>query len=378
MLSIQSKPPDVIFSGNPAWFSVEQSPDGPRQIRATLKDGATEVGSFYSFASSQNIAHFELSELIESVVNSRFSLTPEEEIIERQIFTKILSHTIKTFSVTFSDNSHETSCSFTVIKGKITPDLYSLIGYGYEYESISQYLLNNPVLSIKPKDIYVHHPDQPERIYLYLKEEMSISVEVTAHLPGGVISESIATFSATANSIYYINTSYESIIPELSIKHVSHCSFYRIRLYSGAYPITPWYDHYVNFSTKSKGCFVFQNSLGGYDTLPTTGNLSLRSTRAHDASQVAQNPFLKQNTSVISNIKTSSLYTQNTGMLPSSYAHFIQQLLYSPKAYWLPFGESPMEITIDQANINISKTPGELVSAQIPFFFNPKLKAEQQ
>lgn len=378
MLSIHSKPPDIIFSGNPAWFSIEQSEEGPRQIRAILKDGATEVGSLYSYASSQNIAHFELSELIDSVVKSLVSHSTPGEISPGSIVHKITNHTIKTLSVTFTDNTSEVSCSFTALKGVITPDLFSLIGYGYEKQSTSQYLSDNPVLSVRPSDIYVHDKNQPERLYLYFKEAVSLSLMVSVFTNRETYHQTLASINAPANSLYSIDASYNSIVSPILVQPDEICSDYNLQLYNGFVPFTRRYNYHVDLSGRSKGCFFFRNSLGGYDTLSPTGILSVRSSRAHDATPVAETPFFKKHKTHISDIKPTVLYTQDTGMLPASYAHSIQQLLYSPQVYWVPKGGGLREITINESNLTLSDSPGELVSAKIPYFFNPQIKAEQQ
>lgn len=376
MLSLFNKPPDIFLSKSPAWFSVLQTPGGSKQIKASLFDGQSEVGSLYGFASTNNIARFELSELIDSVVSAEFVIQEIGTGIVQQIVNSIK----KDLSVTFSDNDgSEIASAFSVIKGNLTPDIPAFAGYGYNYNTISEYLADNPVLSIKPFDVFVHHPNQPERLYLYVKEAKTIDVAASLYMHrAGTIHENAATFNAPDNSLFVIDTSYSAIAgPHISGSETG-CSYYRIRIYTDThFPISEWYNYHVDFNTQADGCFVFQNSLGGFDTLCPTGGLAIRSQRAQDVSQVVQTPMLKQNANKISNLKTSTLLSRHTGRLPNSYVPFLQQLLFSPKAYWLAYGSQPQEITIADSNINIAEKPGELISAQIPYFFNPRLKAEQ-
>ncbi len=376
MLSIVNKPPGIILSKSPAWFSVQQSPDGPRQIRAKLMDGASEVGSLYSYATINDIAHFELSELIDSAVSAEFSISP----FSPGIVHPLVGNIIKNLSVVFSDNTNsETSTSFTALKGTVSPDLFAFAQYAFKYETLEQYVSENPILSLKPPDLYVYHANQPERLYLYAHDAINVSVHASLYLhKGGEIHEEVASFSAVKNFLYEIDTSFSSIVQPFISGANNSCSLYRIRLYSGHLPVSKWYNYHCDLNAATDGCFVFQNSLGGFDTLCPTGELSIRSQRAHDASQVVATPFKKQYNQTISNLKTNILLSRNTGNLPASYVPFLQQLLFSPKVYWVQHGEDPAEITISDSNINIADKQGDLVSARIPYFFNPQLKAEQQ
>lgn len=339
-------------------------------------DGPNEVGSLYSYASINDTAYFELSELIDHAVSAKFVISE----MSPGIVIPLSGNIIKNLSVIFSDNNNqEVETSFTALKGRLTPDLFPFAGYGYTYETMDQYLSANPILSIKPSELYIYHPNQQERLYVFCKEAMNVSVTASIYLhKGGTIHQDMGAFSASNNSLYELDTSYQKVVQPHIASPDNGCSYYRIRLYSGFTPISKWYNYHVDFNTRVDGCFVFQNSLGGFDTLCPTGGLSIRSRRAQDVSQVVPTPFAKQQDQRISSLDSSIRFSRYTGNLPIDYLQFLQQLLFSPKVYWVEPGGQPLEITIADSNINIAKNTGELISAQIPYFFNPPLKAEKQ
>jgi len=374
MLELVKRPPITVLSKSPAWFAVKLTDDSSKRIKATVQDGhgGPEVGSVYSFASVNDTAYFELSEFFDHAVTSEFKIHP----IGQGIAQEINSHTKKEFNILFDNGTHALAQMITVIKGEITPDLFSIAGYGTSFNTVEEYMASKYLLSLRPTSIFVRHPMQPERLYFYAVISTTVDISLSAYTPKGAVHVNAGSFSASARSLWEIDTSYQSLVKP-NIPAGASAAHYRVRLYSGMVNLTPIYKYFVDFNVPSDGSFVFQNSLGGFDTLCPAGETSVRSSRSHNASRLVTVPGSQLPAQRISGKVNERVITRNTGMLSSDYADYLPQILFSNNAYWVPHEGDPHKITFDAGNISLSKSPGDLVFADIPYFFNPAFSAEE-
>lgn len=380
MISINKTPPDTILSRQPAWFEISSWVEGSNRIKADVSCEGSLIGSLYSFTSIDDVASFELSELIHHPFTRHilFHAAPDGNNVDN-----ISNDVKKTIDITFSnDNGEQVSTSIVALNGALTSDMFDLAKYGSHYDTIHDYLSQSPILSFKPDNIYVYHHLQPERLYFYAAYDRSITIEAVIYFSNGdTVTNVIASISAKKGNVYLINTSYDNIVTPHSDGPRAQASLYTIAVYESSFRISPRYYYRVNLNTHTTGSFVFQNSLGGYDTFCPTGELSVNSSRSHNTSNIVAIPGDKQPSLHVSQINTNTVYTQNTGFLSHDYSKWLPQMLFSPSPYWIPHVDEgyaePIPISFADGNIKTVAKKGALINAEIPYFFNPFIKAEQ-
>ena len=111
-----------------------------------------------------------------------------------------------------------------------------------------------------------------------------------------------------------------------------------------------------NFNHPNERFFMFENSLGGIDTLRTTGQGSKSSQVEFEISEniLPYNYDVQQGQFRQGNYSMRNTYELSTGHLSKAYADYLQEFLMSPKRYVLRNGKR-IPIVLDTKSFEISK-----------------------
>ncbi len=376
MISLSDRPPPVILSKNPAWFAVTNTGES-KKVKATVKKGASTIASQYAYASVNNIARFELSEYFHHAVKPSLPFLHESG----SIITQHSIDTVQKLTVTFSDdNDNSFDQAITVIHGELSPDLALGINYGTgSNSSVDGYLSLNPLLSLKPDQLYVRYENQPERLSYFAKAGAgTVSVALTIHfVDGSNIVLIPASFTPAENTLHIIKTSYAAIVkPNIpGSKADVPISSYTITVSSPQHlPAT--FRYQVAFTASARGSFVFLNSLGGLDTFCPTGVNSISSSVSAKLSRVNVTPGWPQPLYRTSERKLSETIKQNTGFVDADHLRWLSQMIFSKKAVWVPRDGVQIPISFVNNKLDFKSIISKLYSAEVSYVYNPDVAAE--
>lgn len=376
MISIHMRPPQILLSDAPAWFEVSNTGED-KKVQAVISTGGQQITSLYSFASVNNRAYFELSEVFSSVLDGTY----EYSVMQGQIAAPLTGGLFKTFSVVFSDSlENELSEEITVVAGSLSPDLIKkVLGANFTF---TQWLEQHPFLTFRPKDINVYYPGQTENLYLCSPvAQGSITASMTISFCDGTgFSKILGSFTPAVNTVYKIFCSYEAHIQgqlpsDFDGKKVSS---YKIWFSSSTNGLLKTFHYHYMPSDLAKGCFVFLNSIGGYDTFCPMGAKSISSSVSLDYDHTIIAPESNESFYRVSGHKTHQVITQNTGMLPASQAKWLSQLIFSKRALWRPRSGGVLPISLIGNKLDFKEVKSKLYAADIKYIINPVLSPEVQ
>lgn len=377
MISLKNRPPELVLSGMPAWFAVKNTGES-KKVKATIKDGGLTIASQYAYASIDNTAHFELSEYFGYVVKPEYVFFMETENLVSSPGGSIL----KNITITFEDDYHSSiETQISVLFGELSPDVISAINYGSgSASSIWSYLSISPVLSLKPAHVNVYYKTQPERLFLlFTSATAPIDIYLDIIYWNGLLNTTLVeSFTPDPLKIYAIRTSYSAIcqpniLPEKDGIPVSQ---YRVRLMCDGIHLCNTFFYNVHFNQNPQGCFMFINSLGGFDTFCPTGSMSVSHSFTAKHKRVVTAPGTAQPIYRISDRKATEVITQSTGHVSREQINWLSQMIFSPKAFWVPKNGSRQPISFLDNKLEVKSTSSQLFAANIKYIINPEIAPE--
>ncbi len=378
MISLVKRPPGLILSGSQAWFQVScTAPD--KELSCTVKDFAgQEIATLNSYASSGNIAFFEISEVLRPIVKPIYTSIGQEG----NIIGHITSDVIKSFIITFSDKEHnQLDALLSVLFGEITPDFIAMANYGTSpHTTVSDYLALNPFLTLKRHRISVHYGHQPESLYFLAPQSFSgVTLQLGITYGNGMTSYfNVTTFNPVALNIYKINTAFDTLVkPYVSgEKPPPQVCTYSVRLFHGTEQIGRTFHYDVNFRKDAPGSFVFVNSLGGMDTFCPIGARKITSESKASLKMRLVTPTGPDHLYRLAGSSFSQSFSQNTGHLDETSMLWLSQMIYSKKAFWMPRDAEAIPISFMDNKIQHKSIKPKLYSADIQYIINPILEPE--
>lgn len=376
MISMYKRPPQIMLSDAPAWFEVSNTGED-KKVKAVVSSGGQQITSLYSFASVNNRACFEFSEVFSSVLDGSYNTN----VIQGTIATPVTGKLSKTFTITFSDSlDNEISEEITAVTGSISPDLLEGLNYGGMafYDRLEQ----DPFLTLKPLDVNVYYPGQPENLYFCSPiPQGSITVSMSIlFADGSGFSNILGSFTPSINTVYKIFCSYNMHIdlglPQ-EFKNMAVIQ-YKIWLSSSINGLLKTFQYHYKPSHLAKGSFVFLNCIGGYDTFCPLGAREVSSSVSLDYNNTVIAPGSSQRLYRISGHKASRIITQNTGMLTACQADWLSQLIFSRRAFWRPRAGVSVPISFIGNKLDFKQVQSKLYAADIKYIINPILSPESQ
>lgn len=130
--------------------------------------------------------------------------------------------------------------------------------------------------------------------------------------------------SFSAGQAFTANVQYAVIAGLLGNKYPTH---YDVWVEASSTPLTYTQRYYYSQpKAKSEQWYLFENSLGGIDTIRTSGASTFSGSHSHDLSQI-------DNTVSELNVTTVRFYTQNTGALDADERQWLKDFFASSKKY---------------------------------------------
>ncbi len=376
MISMYKRPPAIVLSNNPAWFEVSNTGED-KMVKAVVSSGGQEITSLYSFASVNNRAFFEFSEVFSSVLDGSYNTN----VMHGTIAAMAMGNLAKTFTITFSDSlDHEITEQITALTGSLSPDL--LEGLNYGGMSFYDLLEQDPFLTLRPLDVTVYYPGQSENLYFCTPvSQGSVTVSMSIFFADGSgFSKLLGSFTPSINTVYKIFCSFQMHIEgelpeEFKDKTVIN---YKIWFSSNVNGLLKTFHYHYKPSHLTKGSFVFLNCIGGYDTFCPLGVREVSSSVSLDYNNTVIAPGTSQRLYRISGHKTSRIVTQNTGMVTSSQAGWLSQLIFSRRAFWRPISGGSVPISFLENKLDFKEVQSKLYAADIKYIINPILSPESQ
>ena len=374
MISLIDRPPGLILSDTPAWFKVANTAEENKRVSAEISAQSGYITTVHAYASLQDTALFELSEVFASALSYQSDSLSTPGALHGVVTGDI----IQEFSISFKDaDGGGFTEQITVLLGFLTPDIFMKINYGSQgVRSISDYLSSSPILSFKPRHIPVHYPGQPEVFYLCSPQSLGVSVTVKKIFTDGSQSSSqAASFSVSANTLYYINASYAALFGGGQSPGTSPLAAYHVTISaSGVPPVT--YHFEVRFTARAEGSFLFYNALGGMDSFTPTGVTSMASGTSARFQRVTHPPGVRESLFKRTSHSVSHIVSCNTGYLSGDQARWLSQLVFSKAAFWHSRKGNTFPISIVSSNIDVKMFSPYLESGEIKFTYNPVNAAE--
>jgi hypothetical protein len=244
------------------------------------------------------------------------------------------------------DNEH-----FTAVLGGIQKEIYP----GFNY--FTSYLpTNKKFLTWQPVSKKVAEEQQEFLFWLHYKESSALHLWVEIHFDDDTkFNYQLFTYlNPKIGEVFMMPAGYVQLA--LATKNPSKnpaCYQLYLRDNTGEiserrqYILDNSYNHYTRY-------FLFHNSLGGFDTLRTTGKASLSMAIEKEVSQkiINHNYDVEEGELFISDVSYNDEYEVSTGFISQTYLSYLKDMLISKAVFMVENGER-IPIIIDARSVKL-------------------------
>ncbi len=280
------------MSGNLKPFVLQSS----TAVAFTLEVGGSQVLNETYYPGNGNLIEIDLREVVESYLSFTF---PSSDVFNQTLL-------VRSFTAKFDGQT----VSFNAIRA----------GKARLNQSASEFLKENFLTwqpQVKPVTYY-----SPEWLTYYAVEACSIKLE--AYFEDGTSSETTLS-SPSAGTCYTLNLQYGVVSGKFSGKRPT---YYDVWVESTGGQRLTYVQRYIGSQRRSEdeNWYLFENSLGGLDSLRAYGALEDAPEYEHNVSQL--DGVLTEY-----RVDTSRKYTRNTGYLTPQESAWLQDMFSSRQKY---------------------------------------------
>lgn len=309
-------PDSISMSGNLKELILQSS--DPVDVKLT-SGGATLLDETY-YPGNGNLIHVDLSEVVKSQLS--FTLPSSDVFLQQSL--------VKMFTLTYGASSLTFSC---IRSGKLNLT-----------QSASAFLAEN-FLTWQPNQKPVTYYS-PEWLTYYAQQNCSIRLK--AYWEDGT--DSIVTLvSPSAGNCYTLNLQYAVVSGKFSGKRPM---YYDVWVESGGTRLS-YVQRYIASEKQSEdeNWYLFENTLGGLDSLRAYGALSDDPEYTHNIANFGHK-------SEEYRVDASRTQTRNTGYLTPDEARWLQDMFVAPYKYLYTIsGVYPIVFTASDAQTNSATPP---------------------